>query len=369
MVKVSVLIVAYNHELYIDQAVRSVLVQRANFDFEIIIGEDCSTDRTLEILTELQEQFPDKIRLLNTDHNLGMIQNSIRSYQACHGEYIALLDGDDYWCAEDKLQQQVDFMDQHPDFSICFHSVLKVYEDGVQPPVVMRPKQIKDVYDISDLISSNFIQTCSALLRNGAIHEFPRWAYSLNLLDWLMFIMAAEHGKIKFIDQVMGAYRVHSAGYWSSMDSMKRLITYFDYFENLDPYLDYKYAKPIQSALNRYWRKAMDLLYEQAILQDSDKAAHALIQESYASLKDRPSLPRDWKTELLERVYCYYLVSNYESGNHAAAWSAWLGLMKSSPALLRNRGLFLMGLESMADGRFRPLAQRIKRHDRGGHEG
>lgn len=349
--KVSVSVLAYNHELYIEQAVRSILAQRTNFDYEIVIGEDFSTDRTLEILNDLQAQYPDKIRLLTTDHNLGMIQNSIRSFQACQGEYIALLDGDDYWTAEDKLQKQVDFLDQHPDFAICFHSVWQKDQDGLQPPKVMRPNQDKDVFEISDLISSNFIQTCSAVLRNGAIQEFPAWAYSLNLLDWLMFIMAARHGKIKYIDEVMGAYRVHSLGYWSSMEPMKRLITFFNYFENLDSYLDYQYAKMIQSRLAHYWRKMMDLLYEQAILQDSAKAALAFIQESYASLKDRRSLPRDWKTELLEQVYCHYLIGNYERGDYPAAWSAWIGLMKNSPSLLRNKGLVLIGLESMLNGR------------------
>lgn len=361
---------AYNHEAYIEQAVRGVLAQRTNFDYEIVIGEDCSTDRTLEILRDLQAQYPDKIRLLTTDHNLGMIENSIRSYLACKGEYVALLDGDDYWCAEDKLQMQVDFLDQHPDFSICFHSVLQVDEDGVQPPKVLQPNPVQDVYEISDLIGSNFIQTCSAVLRNSAIGEFPAWAHDLNLLDWLMFIMAARHGKIKYIDEVMGAYRVHSLGFWSSMEPKKRLVTYFTYFENLDSFLGYQYTRPIQNNLARYWRKMMDLLYEQAILQDSIQAACEFIQENHSALEARRSMPRGWRTELLERVCCHYLIGNYESGNYPAAWSAWVRLMQSSPGLLNNRGLFLMGLESVWNGRFSRLAQRLRRqpHQDGGDD-
>lgn len=359
--KVSVFILAYNHEAFIEQAVRSVLAQRTNFDYEIVIGEDSSTDRTLDILVALQEQYPDQIRLLTTDHNLGMIQNSIRTLDACHGEYIALLDGDDYWCAQDKLQTQVDFLDQHSDFAICFHSVLQVDQDGVQRSEIVRPNQEKDVFEISDLISSNFIQTCSVVLRNGTIGQFPAWAHSLNLLDWLMFIMSAQHGKIKFIDEVMGAYRVHSLGFWSSMDPMKRLVTYIILFENLDPYLSYAHKKQIQRNLDRNWRKMMDLLFEQSILCSSDRAALEFIQDKYVSLKDMQSIPPSWKTELLERVYCHYLIGNYESGNYPAAWSAWIGLMKNSPWLLRNTGLFLMGLESTMNGRFRRLVQRLKR--------
>lgn len=367
--KVSVMVVAYNHEAYIEQAVRSVLAQRTSFDYEIVIGEDCSTDRTLEILLDLQAQHPDKIRLLTTDHNLGMIENSIRTFKACQGEYVALLDGDDYWCAEDKLQTQVDFLDQHPDFALCFHSVLQVNQDSAQPPKVMQPNPLKDVYEITDLIHSNFIQTCSAVLRNEAIDQFPRWAYDLNLLDWLMFIMAAQNGKIKYIDQVMGAYRVHSLGFWSSMSPMKRLTTYLIYFENLDVYLDYLYSPLIQSSLTRYWRKMMDLLYEQAILQDTVRAASAFMRENYSALGTRVELPIGWRIELLERVYCYFLSSNHESGNYPQAWSAWLRLMVNSPSLLKNRGLVLMGLESVCNGRLRWLAQRLRQNHKDGQDG
>jgi hypothetical protein len=233
----------------------------------------------------------------------------------------------------------------------------------------LRPTQNRDVFEISDLIGSNFIPTCSAVLRNGTIDRFPNWAYSLNLLDWLIFIMAARHGKIKFIDEVMGAYRIHSLGYWSSMVSMRRLITYLDYFENLDPYLDYKYSKQIQSGLNRYWRKMMDLLYEQAVALNSEKAALEFIQYNTASLMSRRSLPRNWKQELFERVYCYFLVGSYESGNYPAAWSAWVGLMKNSPSLLTNRGLALMGLESALNGKFHSVIQRFRRSQETRHDG
>ena len=359
--KISVCLIAYNHELFIEQAVQGVLLQHTNFDYEIVVGEDCSTDRTLEILLQLREQNPDKIRLLTTHQNLGMIQNYIRTLKACNGEYVALLDGDDYWCAEDKLRKQVDFLDQHPDFAVCFHSVLRVDNNGVQQPKVMWPIQGKEIFDLSDLVKFNFIPTCSALIRRESIKEIPIWAYSLNFLDWLLFILAAEHGKIKFIDEVMSTYRVHSSGFWSSMDPINRMESRLQFFENLDPYLDYKYTNEIQRALKRLWRKLMDQLFERAILQGSEKAALAFIQENSTSLKERHSLPPEWKMELLERVYCHYLIDNYQSGNYPAAWSAWLGLMKCSPALGRNWGLILMGMESMANGKFHPLIKRLKR--------
>jgi glycosyltransferase involved in cell wall biosynthesis len=357
--KASVLIVTYNHEPYIEQSVRSVLAQRSNFDYEIIIGEDCSTDRTREILIRLQEQFPDRIRLLANDHNLGMIQNSLRTLAACHGEYISLLDGDDYWCGEDKLQRQVDFLDQHPDFAISFHSVLKVNENSSQQPKVVKPAQDQDVFDINDLIRSMFIPTCSALFRNGLIDEFPSWTGTLKLLDWLIFILVARSGKIGYANDVMAVYRVHSSGWWSSMEPMKRLLAIIDFFEKLNPYLEFQYDKTIRSTLSHHWRKLMDELYDLAILQPTVEAAKVCVNETTSSVANFESIPARWEQELWERIYCYFLMTNYEIENYPAAWSAWLGLMKNSPAMRQNRGLLLIGLGSMLNGRLRPLLRRF----------
>ncbi len=118
--KVSVLMITYNHEQYIEQAVRSVMMQETDFDYELVIGEDCSTDRTREIVLRLKEEFPDKIRLLLPEKNLGMIPNFVATYEACRGEYIALCEGDDYWTHPKKLQIQVDYM-KGSECRMCFH--------------------------------------------------------------------------------------------------------------------------------------------------------------------------------------------------------------------------------------------------------
>ena len=359
--KVSISMLAYNQEPYIEQAVRSALAQRTTFDYEIVVGEDCSTDRTLEILQRLQEQYPDKIRLLPSERNLGMIENSIRSFLACDGEYIALLDGDDYWCAEDKLQQQVEFLDQHPDFSIVFHSVLRVDEDNSQQPKLVRPDRGQAVFELADLIRSNFIPTCSAVMRNGLIDEFPSWSYSLRMLDWLTFILAAKHGKIGFIDDVMAVYRIHSQGVWSSMGSINRLVASIDLFEKITPDLGDAYTKQIRSSLDKHWRKLMDELYDFAIIQGSQGAARDQINKISAALENLQSIPAGWRRELWERIYCYYLMTNFESQDYPAAWSAWLSLMKNDPSLLLNRGLFLIGMQSAFNGRWRAQIQRLTR--------
>ena len=100
-----------------------VLMQKVDFPYEIVIGEDCSTDRTREILLDYKRQYPDKIRLLLNEKNMGRRYNARNTLFSCTGDYIANLDGDDYWTDERKLQKQINFFSKHPDCTICFHNV------------------------------------------------------------------------------------------------------------------------------------------------------------------------------------------------------------------------------------------------------
>src|SRR6478752_3440632 len=116
--KVSVCIPTYNHEAYIAQAVESVLEQRTNFGVEVLIGEDCSTDRTRQIICELAARHPDKIRLRLAEKNQGAGRNFADLFEHCRGEYVVILEGDDYWTSPNKLQIQVDTLDARPDWAM-----------------------------------------------------------------------------------------------------------------------------------------------------------------------------------------------------------------------------------------------------------
>ncbi|MDR2836304.1 MAG: glycosyltransferase [Bacteroidales bacterium] len=107
---VSVAIITYNHEKYISETIESILMQRTNFQLEIVIGEDCSTDNTSKICLEYQKKYPDTIKLLSCNENRGFRQNTFNTFSNCKGEYIAFLEGDDFWTDENKLQKQVDVL-------------------------------------------------------------------------------------------------------------------------------------------------------------------------------------------------------------------------------------------------------------------
>src|SRR5689334_6956969 len=121
----------YNHERFIAQAVESVPAQRINFSMEIVIGEDFSTDRTPKILQELAAKHPDTIRLTLSPTNIGGQADFMATKGRCRGQYVAMLEGDDYWNCDDKLQRQIDALDAHPEWAMCFHPCACQYEDGL----------------------------------------------------------------------------------------------------------------------------------------------------------------------------------------------------------------------------------------------
>ncbi|HPD39860.1 MAG TPA: glycosyltransferase, partial [Mesotoga infera] len=127
---VSVFMITYNHEKYIAQAIESALMQKTDFNYEIVIGEDCSTDRTREIVVDYANRYPEIIKPILHENNVGAKANSESVRKACIGKYVAILEGDDYWIDPLKLQKQVDFLESHPHFSVCFTRAVDVDEEG-----------------------------------------------------------------------------------------------------------------------------------------------------------------------------------------------------------------------------------------------
>jgi glycosyltransferase involved in cell wall biosynthesis len=213
--KVSVLMITYNHEKYIEQAVRSVMMQETDFEYELVIGVDCSSDRTRDIVVALQKEFPDKIRLILHSKNVGMIPNFVSVYDACQGEYNALCEGDDYWTSPYKLQRQVDYMEAHPECRICFHAAKVVYEDEPgQPCKIVKPPSNQPV-TIGNWLKNLYIQTASVVYRVPQ-HQLPHWYFDLLVSgDWALFLwLVTVGGEIRFIDapEPMSVYRIHSRG-------------------------------------------------------------------------------------------------------------------------------------------------------------
>ncbi len=247
--KVSVMMLAYNHERWIAQALDSAVAQEVNFSYEIVIGEDCSTDRTREIVKHYAERYPEKIRLLLPETNLGARENARQTAASCGGQYVAMLEGDDYWLSPHKLQKQVDFLDSHGDFSFCFHPVRIHYEGMPGKENQVFPANAKGVSTIEDLLECNFIPTCSVMFRNHLVREVPESFATLKMGDWPRHILHARHGKVKKLDEVMSAYRVHPGGAWSGLDKAVALESDIEAYRAFEAYLGPEYRRIIDRRL------------------------------------------------------------------------------------------------------------------------
>ena len=148
----------------------------------------------------------------------------LRILKQCTAKYITLLDGDDYWTKPSKLQKQVDFLERHPDFAIYFHNVVLFHEDTVRDPWNSCAPNHKEISTIEDLLASNFIQTCSVIIRRSMISKLPEWYYSSPIGDWLLYLIVAEHGRIGYLNEVMAAYRIRRESFWYTQPSTYKLI-------------------------------------------------------------------------------------------------------------------------------------------------
>jgi len=219
---VSVFMITYNQEKYIDQAVQSVLSQKTSFDFEIVIGEDLSTDRTREIVLGYEARYPGKIRVIRSEKNVGAQSNAIRTYQACKQKYVALLEGDDYWTDPYKLQVQVDFLEAHPEYVGCFHNAEERYEeDPTKSSFLYCNYPSARPISFSDLRLGNVMPTCSIMYRNNLFSGFPEWFYKLKMADWPMHLLNTRYGDFWYIPKVMAVHRLHSKGIWMLQDQEK----------------------------------------------------------------------------------------------------------------------------------------------------
>ncbi|HEX7980800.1 MAG TPA: glycosyltransferase [Gemmatimonadaceae bacterium] len=271
----SIVMIAYNVERYIRQAIDSVVEQRVDFDYELVIGEDRSTDGTREIVLEYAARFPDRIRPILRDVNLGMNRNFMETLQQARGQFIALLDSDDYWTSPDKLQRQMDFLRSHPECSICFHNTLVVYEQGDPPthpfhtehPERLISRRIPEpISTLADLARGNFMQTCSVMFRAGLYGALPDWYLEMPTFDWPLHVLNAEHGTIGYIDEVLGAYRVHSAGFWSThMAHYRRLAdveAMIHGYRLIDRHTGGRYRKTIRGELLPLFRQGAKIQLE-----------------------------------------------------------------------------------------------------------
>ncbi|HLS37350.1 MAG TPA: glycosyltransferase [Sphingobacterium bovisgrunnientis] len=219
-IMVSIFCITYNHKNFIEKAIEGFLMQQCNFNIEIIIGDDCSNDGTTQIIDSYASKYP-QIKRLIADENMGPIKNMIRVALAAKGKYVATCDGDDYWTDPLKLQKQVDFLENNPDYVICTNYTKEVNSDDTEITYMdFNPKPLS--YSFNELMVNKQYQTktVSLIYRNS---DEIRMLYSQ---DWFMQVNACDKflklystwktgKKIYVIPETMCSYRKHGGGIWS----------------------------------------------------------------------------------------------------------------------------------------------------------
>jgi SAM-dependent methyltransferase len=218
----SILCITYNHERYIRQALDSFLMQEVRFPFEIVIGDDCSTDATVQVIEEYQAKHPGIIKLLPSRFNLGMTQNFRRAMKACRGRYIAICEGDDFWEDATKLAKQVKFLEGNPGYVITYHDAQVLdksgHRGGLQLPVELQCDSTPD-----ELARTRPISTLTVCFRN-LLDDIPAEFNHVPALDLCLWSLLGQFGAGKYMPEIKPAvYRVHDGGVFSTQTRRNRL--------------------------------------------------------------------------------------------------------------------------------------------------
>lgn len=257
--KVSVFVLTHDHAAWIGQALDGAVAQRASFRFELLVADDFSTDGTREIVREYERRHPDLVRTFLPERNLGVAGIWLVAARQCRGEYIALLDGDDYWTSSEKLARQAPLLDANPDWASCFHRATLFHEDGGQPSRPTTPGFDRDVFVLDDLIRANFVPYLTVMFRRDALATTPEWLFSYPWYDWLFHIFCARRGAIGFLDEDMAAYRVHGRGNWSARSRAEQLELDLELYQRLAAELPEKRQLIERCRENRHCQLAIEL--------------------------------------------------------------------------------------------------------------
>jgi glycosyltransferase involved in cell wall biosynthesis len=225
--RLSVLIVTYNHEAYIGRAIEGLLQQRLPaVGVEVVVADDHSEDGTVTLAHALLDSAPGlQVRFLPSRSNLGVTRNYQRGFAACEGDYVAVLEGDDYWTSPEKLRRQISFLNAHRECQACACNYF--IRDEANGTFELRLKRI-DGYSFVDsrqIILDNLPGNFSSLMyRRSALQALPEGLFALRAYDWLVNICVARSGPIGVLHQPMSVYRVHERGTWSRLSSREKLL-------------------------------------------------------------------------------------------------------------------------------------------------
>lgn len=244
---VSIFCMVYNHEQYIIDCIKGFLMQKCLFDFEIVIGEDYSTDNSRANILDFAHNYPGKFKLLFHNKNIGALENQNIVLKNCTGKYIALCEGDDYWIDPYKLQKQVDFLEANPDYSI--HSGLAITSD--QKTI---GNKNKSTFRLQDFYTKNNLISCTILFRNTPLQS--KWFNNVTFGDWMLYVYILKYlknSKAYCDNHVLSFYRIHEGGIMQTLnDKSKFELAHIEHILKIKKLTNCKFSENDISTINNY---------------------------------------------------------------------------------------------------------------------
>ncbi len=247
MLKVDIIFLTYNQEQYVVQGIESILSQKVddNVKVRVVVADDCSPDNTFEIIKSYEKQSPFPFVYTNHLINVGFHKNYRTAFDLCEGDYVAILEGDDWWHSSNHLQQHIDFLEKHTNFSMSFNqirffdSLSERYNTEWNLPnnFSYYPITLKD-----QIVKGNQLGNLSAcVFRKKLIDTIPNELYESNFADWDLGIWMAQFGPIGFLKGDTSTYRIDHCGQWTKLTDSKKKEFMIETLNNMDSILKYKY--------------------------------------------------------------------------------------------------------------------------------
>jgi glycosyltransferase involved in cell wall biosynthesis len=245
---VSVMCLAYNHEKYIEDALNGFLIQETDFPFEVLIHDDASTDRTADIIREFEAAYPNIIKpVYQSENQWSKDKKVIREaqYGRVKGKYLAYCEGDDYWTDRNKLQQQIDTLEKNPQYSMCFHNALILWEGKPNKKRIFCLHK-NSVYNTVDLIEKGWFIPTQSIVHRKDYFEHKEWMDYVLGGDYALQLLLSTKGDIVYLDEIMSVYRKNITSYmnpiYPSLRTLETLVL-FNY------YTEFKYDSVIKERI------------------------------------------------------------------------------------------------------------------------
>jgi glycosyltransferase involved in cell wall biosynthesis len=271
-IKLTILMPSYNKEQYIKEAIDSVLLQKTDFNFKLVVTDDGSTDRTIEIVKNYIAKYPEKIVLLPSEKNQGLLSNIIKGYKYMDSQYFCVLDADDYYTDYNFYQKAIDFLDKHPDYNIYASNTFYLNDEQEKMPNNYSFKEKECHSTFKDLLNQKAVlgNTISSIFRNNVIddsliaklkeHVGNHYSEHSFREDDFRNRIHLENSKAYYINEIVGFYRTTQSGLYQGSNKLKQVLLKIQSYIDMYYFFNKRYPQFMEMALNQLYRIDREVL-------------------------------------------------------------------------------------------------------------